>query len=463
VGSGLRNHGAEMKHINPVVLAAPFLSAFVAFGLMEPSGFLVVHVATTGQSLSIGHGGSPDLTTTALGSPYGNLGWTACGTARTTATIGPLAEPDVCGSITGEGNVEDLRAALGNTAAILSGDNQVYFVSEHGISGVPYHCPTCMALDKSNTYAGAFGDTSYNDIINSVTVAHSAEVAAGNTYRVGAIVMIHGETDSSNGVSAAQYEADLVEYQGNLQTDIEAITGQSGIIPLITGQMSDWTSYTGVATMPGVAAGQLQAALDHPQQIMLLGPEYVYATQPVDGIHLLNTSYRALGGLAGQIVDIVSRQGKVWVGTLPTSITVAGSVITAQFHVPAGSLVCDTTTFTEPVSGMCGFEFHQTGPSPPSMLSAVPSGNTVTVTLSGPPSGTAYLAYAKTGTIGAHAGPATGPRGNLRDSDTTTDQAGDNMWHYAPSFDIALPYSWTPPADAPGSWAHTQVTLVHHK
>jgi hypothetical protein len=420
-----------------------------------------VHVITYGQSLSVGHAGSPALSAT---QPYSNLMWTVCGISRTASNLGALTDPDTCQAATGEGNVEDLKPGLANTATQISGGSQVYIVSQHGVSATAYlAAPPAVCLAKACTVGAgngttAYGTNSYADILDSVTKAYAAAVAAGKTYRVGAIVMIHGETDAANGVSAATYEADLVQLQSQLEADVKAIDGQTAGVPLLTGQMSNWTSYLDTATMPGVPAGQMQAALDYPSKIMLLGPEYIYPTY-TDGVHLINTSYRELGGLAGKIVDIVARQARPWVALMPTAITISGSTITANFYVPSGSLTCDTTTFSEPVTGLCGFEFHQTGASPPTISSVSVSGSTATITLSGATAGTPYLAYARTGTAGANAGPATGPRGNLRDTDPTLDYAGDHLYDWCPSFNFALPYAWAPPA---GPHTATGVKLVRH-
>jgi hypothetical protein len=188
---------------------------------------------------------------------------------------------------------------------------------------------------------------------------------------------------------------------------------------------------------------------------MMSGPEYVYPSDSSIGVHLTNIGYRTEGGLVGWALDTIVRQEKWWGPPLPTSITVASNIITAVF---SEAIVCDTTNFTAPVSGLCGFEFHQTGGSAPSISSVSVSGSTATITLSGSTTGTAYLAYAYTGTSGAFAGPVTGPRGNIRSTASITDAGSDTVYSYAPTFNFALPYTWSPPAGSGATYMTGTIT-----
>jgi hypothetical protein len=60
---------------------------------------------------------------------------------------------------------------------------------------------------------------------------------------------------------------------------------------------------------------------------------------------------------------------------------------------------------------------------------------TVRLELSGDPADTARVGYAAVGPPGAPAGPSTGARGCLRDSDTTTGSDGVKLPNWAVHFD----------------------------
>jgi hypothetical protein len=81
------------------------------------------------------------------------------------------------------------------------------------------------------------------------------------------------------------------------------------------------------------------------------------------------------------------------------------------------------------------------GPGSPTITSVALAGpDSVTVTLSAPPTGgNRRIRYAYTGVLGAHAGLQTGAHGNLRDSDATPSQNGFTLYDWCVHFDEAVP------------------------
>ena len=61
---------------------------------------------------------------------------------------------------------------------------------------------------------------------------------------VRAVTVTHGETDFIKGASAAEYEADLVQWRSDYDNDLRAITGQRESVMLFTDQMNNYTSKT---------------------------------------------------------------------------------------------------------------------------------------------------------------------------------------------------------------------------
>src|SRR5207253_2376218 len=108
--------------------------------------------------------------------------------------------------------------------------------------------------------------------------------------------------------------------------------------------------------------------------------------------------------------------------------------IAVKFHVPAPPLVLDTERVSNP--GNYGFELAD-GTAITSVAVSAP--DTVTITLSSPPSSGAHLRYAFTGTPGKPGGSESGPRGNLRDSDATPSRYGRSLYNWSVHFDEAIP------------------------
>ena len=113
--------------------------------------------------------------------------------------------------------------------------------------------------------------------------------------------------------------------------------------------------------------------------------------------------------------------GVPWKPVYPTAVVIAANVITASFNVPVAPLALDTVHVTDP--GNSGFEYSDNTSDPPAITSVVLQGqNQVRVTLNKTPTaaaGNRFLSYAWSGRPGNPAGPKSGPRGNLRDSDNT--------------------------------------------
>lgn len=393
------------------------------------------HVITTGQSLSVSStGGTPTLSTT---QPFGNL-------MLSGASLVPLVE----------GASESPASGLGNNASVL-GSGRVYLLTKVGVGGYAYSNLAGPCSTTTGTCA-AGGTSSYRNGITAVINAKAAALTAGRNYYVDAVVVTHGESDYSNPINdtAAAYAAKLAQWQGHWTADINGRTSHTGEIPLIVDQMHSWTvtgpAWTtptvggqGAAYPVGVPIGQWQAARDNPTKIYLCTPKYMLHHW-TDGIHLTNASARWLGAMQGRCVDRVVRQGSAWRPLVPGRITRSGAVVTLEYHVPAGVLVLDTANVSMPVAGNYGFEWYEESGSGTTISSVALTGaNTVAITLSGTPTGTNQrIRYAYTGVRYNRAGPTTGPRGNLRDTETATSIDGDPLWDWGITFDEPVGFTW---------------------
>jgi hypothetical protein len=127
----------------------------------------------------------------------------------------------------------------------------------------------------------------------------------------------------------------------------------------------------------------------------------------------------------------------------PKAIARAGNVVTVQYYVPAPPLVFDTTHVTNP--GNYGFDFVDNGALVAISSVALSAPDTVTITLGAVPSGVGMrLRYAQNqpaagGCIGNDIAYAGGARGNLRDSDATPSQYGNDLWNWGANLDVDVP------------------------
>ncbi len=393
--------------------------------LLSPSFVFrdVNHILSTGQSLSTGAFGDPVLTSS---QPYSNLRFVG-GPRNTSANLTsfvPLVEDGVETMSSSLANLVTKQARerilVGQPAAQSSHD---LLVSVHGIIGVGY-----SALKKGGTMS-AFADG-----MAQAKAGRNLAKDMGKTYIVRAVTNVHGESDHLGGNT--NYEANLLEWQSDYETDVKAITKQPEAIPMFHTQFSSWTKYATATS--AVAMAQLAAHVDAPGKIVLVGAKY-HLEHVGDGVHLTNESYRHMGEDYAKVYERVILEGKIWEPIHPKTVTRVGAVVTAKMHVPAPPLAIDTVLVSDP--GNNGFEWSDGSAIPPTIVSvAITSPDTVQITLSAAPTGpNKRLRYAYSGLVGSNGGPTTGPRGNLRDSDATPSRHGYKLYNWAVHFDAAAP------------------------
>jgi hypothetical protein len=395
----------------------------VAFGYYD-----INHVLGTGQSLSVGFGSTLALTTV---QPFAN-----------TMFVGGVVPTDSGGASLGalvpltEQRVETLSSAFGNLVTdlartfVLQGlppgqTSHDMLISAHGISGKTY-----WELKKNGQTAA------YANGLAQVAAARALAAKVGKTYVVRAVTNVHGESDSN--VANVGYLANLLEWQSDYETDVKAMTGQPEAVPMFETQISSWTKLTGSPRLSIIPMQQLGAHLAAPGKVILVGPKY-HLPYGSDGIHLTSEGYQHMGEDYAKAYRRVILESGTWEPVRPRSATRVGRVVTVRMFVPVPPLVLDTVSVTDP--GWFGFAWVDAGSRPPAIESVVVSGpDTVVVTLSGSPSGpNGKLRYAFTGTPGAPAGPTSGPRGNLRDSDATPSRAGFPLFNWCVHFEQDVP------------------------
>jgi len=181
----------------------------------------------------------------------------------------------------------------------------------------------------------------YASSLFEITAIAGLAAAAGKTYGVGAITLIHGESDAGN----AGYAGDIFQLWSDYNQDISAITNQTGSIPMLVSQQSSVPSNAGLTSIS--AAQQVKVGQDHPGDIICTGPKYQYPYSMGtgnNGVHLNSQGYQLLGEKMGQVYFEKVVAGHDWQPLQATSAERMGaSILLVHFHVPVPPLAWDDT------------------------------------------------------------------------------------------------------------------------
>jgi hypothetical protein len=404
-------------------------------------------VVGTGQSLSVGTKGQVTLTT----QPFHNLKL-SLGTANVTSppynandpalSLVPLVEP-IRPVVTAYPGAYPLNiygetphtSMADQVSALFQRDTGGDYVTVHtvvGESGQPM-----SVIDKTAMVIANKGHA-YPATLFEVAALKRLAAAAGKTYGVGAIVLTHGEADAKN----ANYEAAVYKLYSDYNADIAAITGQTQKVPLLLSQQD---ASPGDGTNPFSLLAQWQIGVDHPGEVVCVGPKYQYPYAP-DHVHLIATGYERLGEKYAEVYYAKVVLGQDWQPLQPLSAHRSGNAITVTFHVPVPPLAWDTalpaphqTAHMAWAKGQ-GFEVaDSTGEL--AIASVALQGDAVVITLAAPPGGTNLMVrYAVTQDATVNSGGlAVGRIGQLRDSDPLVGYTTKApQYNYAVSFAVPV-------------------------
>ncbi|HZL44454.1 MAG TPA: dockerin [Verrucomicrobiae bacterium] len=413
-------------HLSHLVISGSVCVLISAFNIQAATSTPVPNVPWdwsgvigTGQSLAVGEGGRPVLSTN---QPYGNLKLSTEHLAwpidpnDTNLSMVPLIEPigrlSTSYPSSWPNNIagETPHSAMANqiTAMVRAAAGRD-FIGVHGEVGENGQC--MIYLKKNATQKGVNGRSYEAALIETKAITRLAK-AAGKTYGVGAIIVTHGECDAGN----QNYENDLRQLWQDYNTDLPAITGQRQKIQMIVSQQN------AVNDRSASTLAQWKVGVDYPAEIVCSGPKYQYPSR--EGIHLTAEGYRQLGEKYGQIYYERVVLGKDWQPLQPTRLEREGAVITVHYHVPVQPLVWDTA-FQKPHESVeewkegKGFEVSASTGGKVAIASVAISGDAVLITCASDPGAGARVSYAMIGERARMAAPFKGTFrwGLLRDSD----------------------------------------------
>jgi hypothetical protein len=396
------------------------------------------HFIVTGQSLACGQEGGPPLSTV---QPFDNrmftyphksnwqaapVNYNAVTNGYTGITLQPLVNGPAPNGATG-GAVETLSNGFADslTARVMANyaipNNLQQLLS---CSGEGAHSYLMLAGPTDAPPQGTFG---FLEMMSQVALGQTLAAAEGMKYNVPAMLLVHGEADIYN----QAYGANLKTWQSDMQRGVNALTGGSGVIPVIAAQTQCHPGRLNVGGRMIFAEGAgglgtLQAAVDNAGVICLACPEYMMAH---GSEHMTGDGYRHLGEMMAKAAYQMVVQGKWWWPLMPSKTTQSGAQIVIDYNVPHGPLAIDTTWVSDP--GNYGFQY--TGGAHVTIANvAVTSATQVTVTLSSEDTG-GTLSYALDSSAASDTpelqgyGPQAGPRGCVRDSDPAVSYYRDSV------------------------------------
>lgn len=368
-----------------------------------------------GQSNSRGAGSSATLSSTSIDSGAQMF------ENNTYAALVPLNEPATGNTVQDTGAGETHASANVWTYRRLAADREVtgpHII--HGHAGVGGNNIT--ALRKG----GATG--AYEDALVQVAAMQAARPTLDHID----VVWIQGESNMSN--AQGVYSAAMIGLVDEWNADMRAL-GFVRPSVFFCPQPSSWTDF-GLATSP-YPQELIDAAIARPDLIVLSGPMYVYP-HDTGGVHLDEEGHFAQGEKLAQA------QFEWYYNHRRTALHMRnayreGNEVFVDFGVFAPPIQVNVTDTTAAIANS-GFEYDVDGSPFTITAVAVETPTQIKLTLSGTPVGTTEtVRIAWTGVANNDAGPTTGPRSNICDSDPFISARGtQDMRNYALSQEMEV-------------------------
>lgn len=280
------------------------------------------------------------------------------------------------------------------------------------------------------------GTVKYQNGLDSIEAVRDILAGYGMPMTVPFISWRQGESDASQDVTFEYYYDALVQLRADYEADLFAITGQTGTLPMVLDQVSGKIHLT---ERINVTLAQLQVALDYPDLFICAGPKYQFPYVE-DGVHVDSEGSAMLGAKFAE-ASAAARLGERWFPVYATSATRTGTTVTMTFACPNGELTIDDETIPDP--GNYGLRWADDGDgNAPEITSVVlVASNTLELELDVEPTGSnGYIGIADFEAVATALpnGAAGGCRSCLRDDSPINDTNGNPIHHWACHQRIAI-------------------------
>ncbi len=385
------------------------------------------HYLVSGQSLSVA--GSNGVTTFDA-TDYRFSSGMSVKTENVAQTLVPLENDNTHGILFSAVNQLKFfaKGAVGYTPDEQYTTEYKTLASGHGVSGQGID-----ALSKGGT-TGAYENGMFQ-------VDEGVRLSGSSSYCIPGVIYIQNHANS--GMVPTTYRDKLIQLKNNYASDITSKTNQQTRPRFFVYQSAnEQTSWVGTPEYaPRAADGTLMACEVDPE-IVLIGP--AYWVPHADGVHFTGPGYLDFGQLTGKVIYKVCYRGEDWKPLQPTQIVaLKPNVVFLRFNVPEPPLVLDTSMVTDP--GNYGFELRDDTGNVGIDSVVLVGRDCVRIALTRALGTNASISYAWYAVGGAPGGPATGPRGNLRDSDTAVGwfRPQTPLYNWCVRFKKSIPYTAT--------------------
>lgn len=322
----------------------------------------------SGESLSLGHGSAPVISTTAstYSDMFGNAGLTKASIVPDDISdISSSSDPDLVANRAAL--TPALEAAYGADAddwtshgeTPLSGCAQMIvqlLKDEDGIDFTGAGMRFLLADDGRNGGSITTEDETLTGLTAQRTYASYGQAqvlyaALGKSYAPAAQMMITGTNDNASdstnypgGASTKWFYNRAVTVQEQRQAKARQTVGGNFRLPLLIGQTATHTNPSYLAPIPHVALDQLQLALDKPEFILAC---IQYAVQNgVNDVHMTGSGSKHMGAYFGWHLKRLLFDGARILPMVPT-FTAQGSQIIATFPVRLGHKIVGGVTVAD--------------------------------------------------------------------------------------------------------------------
>jgi hypothetical protein len=214
------------------------------------------------------------------------------------------------------------------------------------------------------------GTANYTAMLAQYTKAVAICTSLGLTYDAPAVILFLGYNDGDVGTTTAQFAADLIQLQKDMQADIQAIVGSNKPIPFFHFA----TQYE--------PFGTLQACLQSPDLHTIFASAFqfqgsvAFGNTSANSLHLSPYDERYAGELAANAVYDRILQNRYTTQILLNSYSIKGKTLTLNFRNSFGPLVPDNTYVTDPITH--GIRVNDVAGA--NIESVTFSGSTITIT-----------------------------------------------------------------------------------
>ncbi len=250
-----------------------------------------------------------------------------------------------------------------------------------------------------------------------------AGVDTGSDYLCHYIGWIQGEADANQETAYGTYRAMLENLQSDIETDAQAVSGQSEPIPMLISQVTAYSRKN-------------DGAARDSDRIFAVTSSYRF---PYGGnIHFTNVGAKLNGAYFGRAHDALL-QGYQPECLMPISAVLSGTVVRVRFDVPHPPMRLDTEQLAAATD--YGFQVRD-DLGVLTILSIVIQGGDVVIALASEPQGASSVRYALdyAGAGRSVSGGMEGA-GNLRDSApdvVSIDGADYQLFNVAPAFELPV-------------------------